>query len=510
MMAKTKRMFSHHGLVVHGSVAGTFWGSAKPRLGQRRKDNLNIDDKFSLSEIAALDTVLLGHFASQLSVDDNLTRRLVSFQANKNKAYYRWYKYKEAFSAELVEYLFHKYGGEKGKMLDPFAGTGTALFACSSLGWDADGIEILPVGQKIIEANILARSLSKSGILTGLGRWIQEKPWRFAGEIKDFGTLRITSGAYSLKTQHAIKRCLKEIDRESGGLKEVLMFAVLCILESVSYTRKDGQCLRWDSRSGRGNGKNKFNKGAILSFDDAMLKKLAEIKKDMSFGAGERTLSLATNSIDRIGNINLLGGSCLNVLPSLKESSYTAIITSPPYCNRYDYTRTYALEHALLGIDEDALSELRQSMLSCTVENRKKDLASMKSDWRCALEFCDHMPLLQKILGYLEYKKNEKELNNNGIVRMVRGYFYEMACVIQECSRVLKKGGLMFMVNDNVRYAGGAISVDVILSKIAESMDFDVVKILVLPQSKGNSSQQMGKHGKEPLRKSVCVWRKRG
>ncbi|MBL1210446.1 MAG: hypothetical protein FWJ34_12340 [Geminocystis sp. GBBB08] len=35
----------------------------------------------------------------------------------------------------------------------------------------------------------------------------------------------------------------------------------------------------------------------------------------------------------------------------------------------------------------------------------------------------------------MEDKKNKEELNNNGIVRMIRGYFYEMSCVIQECYR---------------------------------------------------------------------------
>ena len=91
---------------------------------------------------------------------------------------------------------------------------------------------------------------------------------------------------------------------------------------------------------------------------------------------------------------------------------------------------------------------------------------------------------------------------------MVRGYFYEMACVIQECFRTLKKNSFMFMVNDNVRYAGAAISVDMILSKIAEDLGFSVENILVLPQGKGNSSQQMGKHGREALRKCVYVWKK--
>ena len=66
----------------------------------------------------------------------------------------------------------------------------------------------------------------------------------------------------------------------------------------------------------------------------------------------------------------------------------------------------------------------------------------------------------------------------------------------------------MFMVNDNVRYAGAAISVDMILSKIAEDLGFSVENILVLPQGKGNSSQQMGKHGREALRKCVYVWKK--
>jgi hypothetical protein len=64
------------------------------------------------------------------------------------------------------------------------------------------------------------------------------------------------------------------------------------------------------------------------------------------------------------------------------------------------------------------------------------------------------------------------------------------------------------MVNDNVRYAGVSISVDLILSAMAESLGFEVEHILVLPNGKGNSSQQMGQHGREALRKCVFIWRK--
>jgi hypothetical protein len=147
-------------------------------------------------------------------------------------------------------------------------------------------------------------------------------------------------------------------------------------------------------------------------------------------------------------------------------------------------------------------------MLSCTVENRAKDLLALNQKWEAAVAAADHHPLLQSILAYLDSQKELDLLNNNGIPRMVRGYFYEMACVIFESARVLKQGAPLIMVNDNVRYAGASISVDIILSEIAEHLAFKTEQILVLPNGKGNSSQQMGVHGREVLRKCVYVWRK--
>ena len=208
------------------------------------------------------------------------------------------------------------------------------------------------------------------------------------------------------------------------------------------------------------------------------------------------------------GTINLYKGSCLSILPELESRKYKAIITSPPYCNRYDYTRTYALEHALLGIKEDELIKLRQTMLSCTVENKPKKLSDIWPPYSEVGQIFQKQELINAILEFLEEEKKNKNLNNNGIPRMIRGYFYEMTAVISECYRVLDNGGLMFMVNDNVRYAGISIPVDVILSKIAEYIGFEISNILVLPQTKGNSSQQMGGYGREALRKCVYVWRK--
>lgn len=76
-------------------------------------------------------------------------------------------------------------------------------------------------------------------------------------------------------------------------------------------------------------------------------------------------------------------------------------------------------------------------MLSCTVENRTKDLLAMNHNWAEAIAVADQQEVLQAVLTYLDEQKAQGLLNNNGIPRMVRGYFYEMACVIAECSRVL-------------------------------------------------------------------------
>lgn len=66
---------------------------------------------------------------------------------------------------------------------------------------------------------------------------------------------------------------------------------------------------------------------------------------------------------------------------------------------------TYALELALLGISEKELINLRQEMLSCTVENRPKDLLTINSGWKTALAIADSQNLLQAILKYLDNQK---------------------------------------------------------------------------------------------------------
>ena len=459
-----------------------------------------------LNRVKKLSREAEARWAGRLRVDNSLTRALVSFQANKGRAVYRWFKYKEAFSAGLVEHLLSRYRITSGKLLDPFAGSGTALFAAGGIGMKAEGIELLPIGRTVIATKQLIDWDLNDADVARLAFWRDEHPWRKSKTAKPINELRITRGAYPPETLDAMGRFLAVSEQEEERVKAVLLFALLCILESISYTRKDGQYLRWDHRSGRRHGKKIFDKGEILSLDRAMTDKLRDIVADLRFADFPEDLFATTRSK---ADVKLHGGSCLAILPKLKAESYDCLITSPPYCNRYDYTRTYALELALLGVDEEGLASLRQEMLSCTVENRAKDLLTLNPGWKPGVAAADTQPLLQSILTYLDSQKELDLLNNDGIPRMVCGYFYEMACVIFELARVLKRGAPLIMVNDNVRYAGASIPVDILLSEIAEQLGFEAEQILVLPNGKGNSSQQMGAHGREVLRKCVYIWRKK-
>ena len=473
-----------------------------------KKSEIQSEAAELLDKITALDVELTEDFKTQFSVAPFLSRKIVSFQGNKGKPAYSWYKYKEAFSAGLVEYFLGNYAGcISGRVLDPFAGIGTTLFAASSQGIPADGIELLPIGQEIIHARFLSeRELTPKDIAT-LEHWIKFLPWKEFPTRVPFSTIRITENAYPPETVEAIERYRGALQQENERIQAVLRLALLCVLESISYTRKDGQYLRWDARSGkRRPGTKAFDKGEILGFDPAIIAKLKEIISDIR----EVEMPVTLFPIERrMQDISLFKGSCLEVLPTLETAAYGAIITSPPYCNRYDYTRTYALELAMLELTQTEVSRLRQEMLSCTVENREKDLLKICPQWVPFIEAANQQKLLAAINTYLQHEKNSGTLNNNGIPRMVRGYFSEMACVIGECARVLKPNARFFMVNDNVRYAGVSISVDIILSDIARSLGFEVEKILVVPGKKGNSSQQMGTYGRVPLRKCVYVWRKR-
>ncbi len=443
---------------------------------------------------------LLGRFSDRIAVNHDLTRQLVSWQSNKKAAGFRWFKFKEGFSTALVDYLFQCLG-KQGRLLDPFAGTGCAPLTAASNGWQGVGIEILPIAVRVADGLRNAPLVDIETFRRKSGNLLECVDFANAGDSPSNGCfphVRITEKAFPAENERAVVAARDWLAESPPDVEtELLTLAALSVLEDASWTSKDGQYLRWDHRSGR-NLKARMEKRRVLSYAESLRDKLSVMADDLPLLAG--SLNPAT--------VEIIEGSCHDKLKDLPADSFDAVVTSPPYANRYDYTRTYALELAWLGFDDAGIGRLRQRLLSATVENQSKR-EQLSGNYGGILELFDGHPAINEIVTALEEANIRGELPNPHVIRLVSNYCLEMAVVIAELARVCKPGASVFMVNDNVQYHGEEVPVDLILSDLAEQCGFKVNKIWTLARGKGNASQQMGRFGRRELRKCVYWWERR-
>ena len=148
-------------------------------------------------------------------------------------------------------------------------------------------------------------------------------------------------------------------------------------------------------------------------------------------------------------------------------------------------------------------------MLSATVENKSKrqwllDKYPDPGIAQSVVGMYENQGAIHEVIGILN--ESLDQLSNRHIVRMLEGYFLEMALVVAELGRIVKPGGTVVMVNDNVQYHGEELPVDLILSDFAEKSGFGCEHIWTLPRGKGNPSQQMRRYGRREQRKCVYWW----
>ena len=477
-------------------------------------------DEFSHEGVCPQDArwALEARYGGLLEETDRFNRQLVSFQSSKTEMLHGWISYREGFSAELVERLLNEFGIAPGdSILDPFAGSCTTLLTAKMLGIDAVGVEVLPNSHLAWEAKSRAfdYDLDELHQVRDLLRTVVPPP-----TDTPFPHLTITESAFPAETERDLMAYTRWIETAplTDDTKLLYKLALMSILEKVSYTRKDGQYLRWDSRALKASQRNeeRIRRGLepVRGIDKGHLPTVRESLTE-AFGKMVEDVTRLQRQPPPSSQQTLVKGNVLTTLPTLPADQFAAVITSPPYANRYDYTRTYALELAYLGVG-DEIFRLRQTLLSCTVENRSKaeemrdfyTSIGQKSRWQDIVGVIQGNAALREINEALAQRNRRGDINNAGVLTMIDQYFTELTFVYAELYRTCRRGAHVAFVNDNVRYAGEIIPVDLLSTELAEGVGFEPVKVYVLPQRKGNSSQQMGKFGRVALRKSITVWRK--
>ncbi len=400
---------------------------------------------------------------------------LVSYVGNKKVPFLRLYRYKEAFAFSFVRDFLRRFeAGPDDYVFEPFSGLGTTLFTSMIDGIPAVGIDKLPIAQ-FISKTLPQFLLLKGKELTEMWEFLKSRiqksePANVALDV------RIMKVAFDDETLLTLRKLKSTIEEFSFPYHNILLLLFFSILEECSFTAKEGQFLRLI--------RDKNTSDPI----EAMSRKISQAEEDI-----HRMKSLFPNlSIKKRMVPDVYLGDARDLSDVEFKKKPTIIITSPPYANRYDYTRTYSLElcfHFVRNFEE--LKAIRFGILRSHIESKILQGESPSH------------PAIKEVIGAL----HEKNLNNPKIPSMITTYFIDMRRVIEEWARVLDTGAKVAMVVDNVRYEGELIPVDLVLSEMAEEAGFNVREIIVT-RYKGNSSQQMKKYGRVPVRESITIWEK--
>lgn len=406
-----------------------------------------------------------------IKYDENINvGLLVTPYQNKRLPVYDWYNYKHSFSRDLVIKLIKKFQlNDEDKILDPFCGSGTTLLASKEMSIPVRGIDILPLSVFISNSKLLKYDeYHIKTVINEVKNLLEDNNTNY---IINKSKKELLMKFFSEDVLDKVLLVREWIERKDNkATRYFLLIALFSILEDISYTRKDGGFLR-------------ILKGKkIPDLKSVYLSKLHKMVRDIEF----------INNLPDTDAEAIEGGARKTMFES---TSFSAVITSPPYPNRHDYTRVYLLELVTGFIDtQEELKNLRYCSVQSHVEARRKSIAE------------DYNPpnTLNAILQRLE----ERSLPNRQIIKMLEGYFEDMHLVLKEIKRLLIPHGKVAFVIGDVRYGGIMIPVGNILINIGNNIGLEF-KEKITARMRGNSPQQMKKYGREPMEENILIWEKR-
>ena len=395
---------------------------------------------------------------------------LISPHRDLQTPIYNWHSFKHSYSKGLVEVLVKEFKLKEGAwVMDPFCGGGTTLLACKELGINSNGFDILPFS--VFLSNVKTREYDHKKLSAEKYRFDRSK--KISLQIPSLVDIPIAKKAFSVNVRNEliqIKQGIEEINDTTT--RDFYNLGLLSILESVSNTSKSGGFLRIVKRRVKAGRVKK----SFISRIESMISDVQKFNK----AANRKGVSVSAAHCDA-RKINT-------------RKKYNAIITSPPYPNRHDYTRIYSLEMLFDFVkSNDDLKRIRYETLRSHVEARKK--------------YEDDKYVKPAILTKLIGKVKKNGTNNPMVLKMLEGYFEDMYLAIREMSKRLESNGKIALVVSNVRFAGVNIPVDEILFEAGKQVGLKPIAIWVA-RYRGNSSQQMKEYERKPSRESIVMWKK--
>ena len=392
-------------------------------------------------------------------------RHWVTPRNAREAAIHRWFLFPHSFTGELVHALIDEWHlDQHDRILDPFVGSGTTLLAAKEKGISCDGYDLSPLA--VWAANTKTASYSRTQLLEA---WhtIESKLRHDGGSPTDRPYPDLVCRALSGGRLDAFHGIAKAIEGSGCSSSEQSLFrlALMAILPRFSHAVANGGWLRWSNQA---EAPDKLT-GCFKKRVEMMLSDVAQT----SFaGEGQWTASVAD----------------ARVMPAL-TGTYSAVITSPPYPNRHDYTRVFGVELMFAFHSWEEVRALRHQTFHSHPEAR---------------------PKRPEAKGYRAPKglgKCVRGVGDTRIKRMLEGYFLDMYLCLSEVARVSRGGARVAVVVGNAQYSGRPVVVDEFTAEVGEQAGLKCTEIRTV-RWRGNSAQQMGKHGRNPSRESVVIFEK--
>ena len=385
----------------------------------------------------------------------------------KHSARHRWFHFLHSYSHRLVNEILDDWElAEGATLVDNFVGSGTTLLVARERGISGIGYDMSPLSVTVTNAKVASyRPKQLRGQLHQIVT--QKQPASPTNHLSS----RIIK-AFTLPELSEIYQLMNTIQRLPPRARPFFTTALLSTADEFSRAVADGGWLRWKDWPDQGEDvRSTFETRASGMIDD-----VDAVNWPSNYNPARAQLSDARK------------------LP-LKNMAADALITSPPYVNRHDYSRVFHIGLLLLGTTEASITRLRHRSLRSHVEAKNPDR------YQPRLEQYEEPLMLKHVLGLLPSDADPR------IRPLLTGYVEDVFLSLQEVGRILKIGGKAAYVVGNVRHAGVMVPVDEILKELAPRAGLAFQSAWVM-RLRGNSAQQMGAFGREPARESVVFFSK--